>query len=119
MNIKLLTALSMALLFTACGSDSKSSSESAESQIKKKDFIHIYQHQDNCRILDKEDIAKLFENSYGFPQLINRDTLISFNKDNTQFCENYNRTFDYTTCGIFNIRQATEKSCVIGFDFKK
>ena len=42
MNRKLLITLTITtLLFTACGSDSKSSSESVESQIKKKEFILI------------------------------------------------------------------------------
>ena len=112
-KLSITLGFSILLVLTACGSDSKK-----ESQVKKKDFILIYQHQDDCHIDDKKGLAKTLEIAYQFPKLINRNTFISFNKDNTQFCENYNRTFDDTTCAIFNIEDDTEKSCVIGFDFK-
>ena len=119
MNIKLLTTLTIAiLLFTACGDDSESSSKSAESQIKKKDFIAIIQHQDDCDISDKEKVATLWEEVFAL-RPINRDSLISFSTDNIQFCENYSRTFDYATCGVLNPTVAIEKSCITGFDFQK
>jgi len=82
----------------ACGSDSKSSSESVESTIKKKDVIVIYQHKVRCFITDKENFARIIDNTFEFSKSVHSDSLESLSKDTTQFCQNYERTSDYTTC---------------------
>jgi len=120
MNKKLLTTLTIAtLLFTACGSDSKSSSESVESKIKKKDFIVIVQHQDECSVpeIKKEIVA--ISNFLTVPKAINSDTLMSISEKTSVTCEKYGRTYDDITCEIWDMEKATEKSCILGFDFQK
>lgn len=120
MNKKLLIIIIVALLlFTACGSDLEDSSESVESQINKKDFITIANHQNECNVVNKQQLANFLEATLAVPKTINTSTLISMDKQGNQFCENYNRTWDDITCAAIDFEKATEKSCIIGFDFTK
>jgi hypothetical protein len=123
MNTKLLTALSMALLFTACGSDSKSSSESVESQIKKKDFIVVV-HNTPSEVCT---LSRIKEGTNGrflgtiatFKQAIDKSTMISKFESTNVSCEKYDRTNDTIICGIAYWDEATGKSCIIAFDYEK
>jgi len=116
MKKKLLITLSI-LVLTACGSDSGSSSSSL-SKIKKKDFIIVVQHQDSCTVSEiKKEIVGI-SNNLTVPKAINADTLMSISENTSVTCEKYDRTYDDITCEIWDFDKATEKSCVLGFDFQ-
>jgi hypothetical protein len=118
MKRKLLITLgfSILLVLTACGSDSKS--QSSESTIKKKDFILIVHHQDTCSVSGiKKDIRAISLN-LTVPKDIDEDSLVSATEKNSVYCEKYDRTYDDVFCEIWDFEVATEKSCVMGFDFE-
>ena len=114
---KILTTLTVSiLLFTACGDDSESSSES---KIKKKDFILIVQNQDTCTVSEIKKEIVTISNKLTVPREINPNTLMSISENTSVTCEKYARTYDDITCEIWSMEKATEKSCILGFDFKK
>ena len=120
MKTKLLITLGIStlLLFTACG-DSESSTESVESQIKKKDFIYIVQHTSDCNVDNVKKNSVAFSNTLQVPRLLNPDTLIGTLVNKLVSCETYGRTHDSLTCEHWNfVNETVEKSCVIGFDFE-
>ena len=98
MNKKLLTTFAIAtLLFTACGSDSESSSESIESQIKKKDFIYINNRTTGCSPSNVKENYILFSNTLQVPREINPDTVIGIEFNSPVLCTRYGRTHDSLT----------------------
>jgi ABC-type Fe3+-hydroxamate transport system substrate-binding protein len=121
MKKTLLTTLTIGtlLLFTACGSESKSSSESVESKINNKEFIIIVQHQGSCTLSEvKQNIVNI-SNNLTVPRTINSDSLITVSEKNSVTCETYDRTYDDVTCEMWDFDEPTKKSCTIGLDFKK
>ena len=124
MNKKLLTTLTIAtLLFTACGSDSKSSSESVESKIKKKDYILIVDNAalENCNVsVLKEKISGTLFGELEFAFSLNKDSLVTSYEDKIVNCEKYNRIDEGSgNCLSIETDGTIGFSCVIAFDFQK
>ena len=127
MNNKLLKTaiLSMitSLVFTACGSDSKSSSESVESKIKKREIIVIVHNTPSslCTISNIKDGTN--GSSLGtitdVADIIDKNTMVNKFEQTNVDCQKYNRENDYTVCGMFDWEEGTGKSCVIAFDYEK
>ncbi len=117
MKKKLLITFSI-LLLTACGSDSGNSSSSSSSKIKKKDFIIVVQHQDSCSVSEIKKEIVAISNNLTVPKVIKADSLMSIAENTSVTCEKYDRSYDDITCEIWDFDKATEKSCVLGFDFQ-
>ncbi|CAA6810465.1 MAG: Unknown protein [uncultured Sulfurovum sp.] len=124
MNRKLLATLTITtLLFTACGGDSKGSSESIDSQIKKRQVIVIV-HNTPSNLCTLSNIKAGTEGSSlgtitQVADVIDKDTMVSKFEQTNVDCQKYDRENDYAVCGMFDWEEGTGKSCVIAFDYEK
>jgi hypothetical protein len=127
MNPKLLTALTMALLFTACGS-SDSKGKSITEQFKDIEYLVIVYEvsEDSCKVSSlKENIdGGQFGNLFIVPKngTIDKSTLISqFNNNNNIDCSTFNRATDDECLQYDNSETTgvlTGTSCSVGFKTK-
>jgi len=128
MKKTLLITLSI-LIFTACGSSSKSSYSSDKPtdksiilKLKEKDFIVIAHNisLSRCKLSSTKDSidGATFGNILEFTQNINKSTVIVSAEKTNVTCEKYDREDNEIGCTIIDFEENTKKSCVAGFDFR-